>query len=168
MSALPSRPQKPDLHQPGVFPPLSFARMQVEDLAEVMAIENDVYPHPWTHGNFLDSLCSGYEMRVARMATGLLAGYYLLMLSVDEGHLLNITVRRELHGRGLGRQMLDHVVALAREREMQSILLEVRPSNDRALMVYERYGFAGIGVRRDYYPAGGTRREDAIVMRLAL
>jgi ribosomal-protein-alanine N-acetyltransferase len=163
MSALPSSPRRP-----GVFPQLFYARMQVADLAEVMAIENDVYPHPWTHGNFLDSLCSGYEMQVARTSTEMLAGYYLLMLTVDEGHLLNITVRRELQGRGLGVQMLDHVVARAREREMQSILLEVRPSNDHAVSVYERYGFAGIGVRKGYYPAADNRREDAIVMRLSL
>ena len=167
MSAVPSSPPA-DTRRPRLFPQLAFAPMQVEDLAEVMTIENDVYPYPWSHGNFLDSLYSGYEMRTARLPSGQLAGYFLLMLSVDEGHLLNITVRRELQGKGVGRQMLDHVSALARERAMQSILLEVRPSNDHAVMVYEHYGFAGIGVRKGYYPAGDNRREDAIVMRLSL
>ncbi|MBV8666163.1 MAG: ribosomal protein S18-alanine N-acetyltransferase [Burkholderiaceae bacterium] len=142
--------------------------MQVEDLDEVMAIESVAYPFPWTHGNFLDSLYSGYEMSAVRLPSGLLVGYYLLMLSVDEAHLLNITVRPELQGRGFGRRMLDHMVEVARAHKMQSVLLEVRPSNDQAVMVYERYGFAGIGVRRAYYPAGDNKREDAIVMRLVL
>lgn len=162
MSAVPSSSDR-DLSSA-----FSLARMQVSDLAEVMAIENDVYPYPWTHGNFLDSLYSGYELWTARDSTGVLAGYLLLMLSIDEAHLLNIAVRRDLQGQGIGRLLLDHGVALAQEQGLQSILLEVRPSNDRAVIVYERYGFAGIGVRKGYYPAGENRREDAIVMRLSI
>ncbi|HEY8027439.1 MAG TPA: ribosomal protein S18-alanine N-acetyltransferase [Burkholderiaceae bacterium] len=159
---------------PGSFlerdPALPFAlkRMQFDDLVEVMAIENDVYPHPWTHGNFLDSLSSDYEIWTVRDPAGALAGYLLLMISVDEAHLLNIAVRRDLHGSGVGRLLLDLASKLAREKGMQSILLEVRPSNGRAVEVYERYGFAGIGVRRAYYPAAQGKREDAIVMRLML
>ena len=144
----------------------SLARMQVDDLPEVMAIENDVYPHPWTHGNFLDSLYSGYEIWTLRDSATQLAAYLLLMLSVDEAHLLNIAVRRDLQGQGVGRLLLDHAVALTRQNGLHSILLEVRPSNDRAVEVYERFGFAGIGVRKGYYPAADRRREDAIVMRL--
>jgi ribosomal-protein-alanine N-acetyltransferase len=146
-----------------------FAPMRVDDLAEVQAIENEVYPYPWTRGNFLDSLYSGYECWTVRDRSRALLGYYLMMLAVDEAHLLNITVRRDRHGHGLGRLMLDRAAALARERRMESILLEVRPSNVRALAVYERYGFSVIGRRKAYYPAAGSSaREDAIVMRLPL
>lgn len=147
---------------------LCFAPMQVHDLPEVMTIENDVYPHPWTRGNFLDSLFNRYEAWTVREPAGLLAGYFLLMLVVDEGHLLNISVRRDLHGKGIGRIQLDKVAALAKEKGMTSILLEVRPSNERALAVYQRYGFAQIGRRKGYYPAANSTREDAIVMRLPL
>lgn len=161
MSAVPSSSDAIDFaHQ------YSLIRMQVSDLAEVMAIENEVYPYPWTHGNFLDSLYSDYDIWVARDAAGAMAGYLLLMVMVDEAHLLNIAVRRELQGQGVGRLLLDHAVALTREKGLHSILLEVRPTNDRAVVVYERYGFAGIGVRKGYYPAADNRREDAIVMRL--
>lgn len=142
--------------------------MQVDDLPEVVAIENDVYPYPWSRGNFLDSLYSGYETWTLRDAAGALAGYFLMMFAVDEAHLLNITVRRGLHGKGLGRMQLDKVIALARERGMTSVLLEVRPSNLRALAVYKRYGFVQIGIRKGYYPAAGNMREDAIVMRIEL
>ena len=147
---------------------LQFARMQVGDLPEVLAIENDVYPHPWTRGNFLDSLYSGYETWTLRDPSGVLAGYFLVMLAVDEAHLLNISVRRDLHGKGIGRMQLDKVVEVAREKGMASILLEVRPSNQRALAVYHRYGFQQIGVRKGYYPAANNTREDAIVMRFHL
>ncbi len=152
-------------------PPLSslhFAKMQVNDIVDVLTIENDVYPHPWTRGNFLDSLYSGYQTWVLRDESGALVGYFLLMLAVDEAHLLNISVRRDLHGRGVGRMLLDKVVSLAKENGMTSILLEVRPSNQRALAVYQRYGFEQIGRRKGYYPAAANTREDAIVMRLSL
>lgn len=148
--------------------PMSFFRMAVDDLGGVQHIENDVYPYPWTSGNFLDSLYSGYETWVLRDAAGDLAGYFLVMLAVDEAHLLNVTVRRDLHGKGVGRALLDKVVALSRELTMLSVLLEVRPSNLRALHVYEQYGFKKIGVRKGYYPAADNSREDAIVMRLPL
>jgi [ribosomal protein S18]-alanine N-acetyltransferase len=147
---------------------LQFARMQVNDLGEVLTIENDVYPHPWSRGNFLDSLYCGYECWTLRSAGGELVGYFLLMLAVDEAHLLNISVRRDLHGQGVGRLQLDQVAAIAREKGMTSVLLEVRPSNPRAQEIYERYGFAQIGRRKGYYPAANGTREDAIVMRLPL
>ena len=147
---------------------LRLAPMQVDDLPEVMAIENDVYPYPWTRGNFLDSLYSGYTAEVLRDTSGMLTGYFLLMKAVDEAHLLNISVRRDLQGKGLGRLLLDRVSTLARHAGMTSVLLEVRPSNTRACEVYRSYGFAEIGRRRGYYPAQGNTREDAIVMRRVL
>jgi ribosomal-protein-alanine N-acetyltransferase len=148
--------------------PLQFAVMEIADLPAVMAIEEDVYPHPWTRGNFLDSLKSGYQTWVLRDADGALLGYFLLMLSVDEAHLLNISVRGDLHGNGLGRYLLAKVISLANENILSSVLLEVRPTNRRALAVYERFGFIRIGVRKKYYPAAAGQREDAIVMRFSL
>src|SRR5262245_30756687 len=86
---------------------LQFGRMQLNDLPEVLAIVNYVYPHPWSRGNFLDSMYSGYETWTLRDPSGPLAGYFLMMLAVDEAHLLNISVRRDLHGKGVGRMQLD-------------------------------------------------------------
>ena len=77
-------------------------------------------------------------------------------------------MRRDLHGQGVGRMQLDKLVQRAREKGMQSVLLEVRPSNQRALEVYQRYGFLEIGRRKGYYPAANSTREDAIVMRYGL
>lgn len=145
-----------------------FARMQVSDLDELLVIENAAYSHPWTRGNFLDSLYNGYETWVLRDGCGKLAGYFLLMLAVEEAHLLNITVRRDLYGNGVGRMQLDKAAEISRDNGMTSILLEVRPSNPRALAVYARYGFIQIGRRKGYYPAANGGREDAIVMRFML
>jgi ribosomal-protein-alanine N-acetyltransferase len=97
-----------------------------------------------------------------------LLGYFLVMQVVDEAHLLNVAVAEEWQGQGLGRFLLNQSVACARGLGMESMLLEVRPSNVRALGIYERYGFEQIGRRKGYYPAADQQREDAIVMRYTL
>ena len=145
-----------------------FVRMGAQQIPAVTAIESAVYPFPWTSGNFLDSLSSGYDAWLLCDARDEVIAYYFLMMVVDEAHLLNITVRGDVHGRGHGRAMLDHAAEVARAKGMQSVLLEVRPSNARAIAIYERYGFVRIGQRKAYYPAAGATREDAIVMRFAL
>jgi ribosomal-protein-alanine N-acetyltransferase len=142
--------------------------MRVADLPEVEAAERVVYAHPWTLGNFKDSISSGYECWIARDTAGTLIGYFLLMLAPDEAHLLNITLVPALQGRGLGRRLLDQVCLIARRHAAAAVLLEVRPSNPHALSVYRHVGFRQIGIRKGYYPAADERREDAIVMRLDL
>ncbi len=145
----------------------SLHPMQLTDLDEVMAIELANHPFPWSRGNFADSLKSGYQARVLRNASEELLGYFMMMYAVDEAHLLNITVSAKLQGRGIGRWLLDQAGRQAKEVGMGSMLLEVRPSNSRALHVYQRYGFSRIGLRKQYYPAADNGREDAIVMRLS-
>ena len=147
---------------------LLYAPMVMADVDEVHALEQRVYPHPWSHGNFTDSLASGYHGWVLRDDDGALVGYFLLMEVVDEAHLLNVAVDADRQGQGIGRYLLDKVMACARGLSMESVLLEVRPSNLRALHIYERYGFTQIGRRKAYYPAHGGQREDAIVMRYVL
>lgn len=146
----------------------SFRAMVEDDLSQVAGVEQDVYEHPWTLGNFKDSLASGYECWVAHDAAGALAGYFLLMLAPDDAHLLNITVVPPLQGQGFGRLLLDRACLIARSFAAPAMLLEVRPSNPRALAIYRHVGFRQIGRRKGYYPAAGGQREDAIVMRLDL
>jgi ribosomal-protein-alanine N-acetyltransferase len=148
---------------------LELRPMVTDDVDDVYALEKSVFPHPWSRGNFVDSLASGYDAWVLREPDeGPLAGYFLLMYAVDEAHLLDVAVGAARQGRGLGRYLLDRIAARARAKGMGSILLEVRPSNGRALQVYERYGYTQIGRRKGYYPAHEGQREDAIVMRFAL
>ena len=150
------------------FDQLLYAPMVMGDVDDVFAVETSVYPHPWSRGNFTDSLASGYTGWTLRDEGGTLVGYFLLMAAVDEAHLLNVAVAAPMQGQGLGLYLLDKICACARGLSMESILLEVRPSNLRALKVYEKYGFTEIGRRKNYYPAHNGQREDAIVMRFTL
>lgn len=148
--------------------PLDFVALQAGDVDAVLAIEASAYPFPWVRQNFIDSLHSGYQAWTMRDSAGGLIGYFLMMIAVDEAHLLNITVALAHQGQGAGLRLLDRSAALARQLGMQSILLEVRPSNTRALAIYQRYGFLQIGLRKNYYPGPQGQREDAVVMRLPL
>jgi ribosomal-protein-alanine N-acetyltransferase len=138
------------------------------DVDAVWALEKTVFPHPWSRANFVDSLANGYDAWLLRDGEDALVGYFLIMYAVDEAHLLDVAVAAPRQGMGLGRHLLDRIVERARARKMESILLEVRPSNARALQVYKRYGFSEIGRRKGYYPAHEGQREDAIVMRFVL
>lgn len=141
--------------------------MTAGDLGAVVEIENAVYSHPWTRGNFQDSLYSGYQAQTL-CDGGLLLGYFLVMLAVDEAHLLNVSVAAAHQHRGLGRMLLDQATTVARRHGMRSMLLEVRESNAHAIKVYKQYGFSELGRRKNYYPAADNTREGAIVMSLAL
>ena len=142
--------------------PLDAARLE-----QVLQIEQRAYPHPWTRGNFLDTLRSGYHARVLLAGEAVL-GYYVAMTGVDEVHLLNITVAPDYQHQGWGRIMLDALALWARGLGAQWLWLEVRVSNTRAIRLYEAHGYRRVGLRKAYYPAGHGRREDAVVMSLRL
>jgi len=142
--------------------PIELLPMQAADLDAVARIECQVYAFPWGSGNFADSLNSGYSCWVCRRA-GEIIGYFVVMLALDEAHLLTISVAERHQGKGYGARLLRHAMAIARECGAKVLLLEVRPSNDKALAMYRHFGFAQIGVRRGYYPATNGR-EDALVL----
>lgn len=144
-----------------------FEPMQLSDLDEVVGIERAVYEFPWTPGNFRDSLRAGYECRVYRSEQDGLIGYGVLMAGVGEGHLLNISIAAPFQRRGHGAQLLERFIELARYRGLESMILEVRPSNFTARRLYLRRGFRQVGLRRGYYPAVDGR-EDALVLTLTL
>ena len=140
--------------------------MTVEELDDVLTIEDAVYSHPWTRGNFVDSLGAGYVCRTWRDAAGLI-GYFVLAVAAGEAHLLNLSVALGHQRRGHGSALLHEALRLARAGGAGQLYLEVRPSNAAGRALYARFGFRQIGLRRDYYPARAGR-EDALVFGLAL
>lgn len=145
---------------------LSFRPMTLADLDAVLAIENAAYSHPWSRGIFTDGLKS-YDCWLM-FEEGVQVGHGVIQLILDEAHLLNITVTPKAQGRGLGRALLEHLMRRASELKAGECFLEVRQSNQSAFRLYDAYGFNEIGRRRDYYPAPGGGREDALVMACTL
>lgn len=147
-------------------PEVHYRPLHMTDLDAVMVIEPEIYPFPWTRGNFSDSLRAGYSCWAAELE-GKLIGYAVMMMVLDEAHILNISIARDVQGRGLGYRLLKHLMDIARGHGAQTMFLEVRPSNKNALRLYESVGFNEFSVRKGYYPAANGR-EDAILMGMAL
>jgi ribosomal-protein-alanine N-acetyltransferase len=140
--------------------------MTPADVDSVATIERDVHAHPWTRGNFVDSIEGAHHCWVVEHGAEIVA-YGVLTVAAGEAHLLNLSVAREWQRRGLGLQMTRFLLKLARENGAQVVFLEVRPSNVAARALYSRSGFAESGLRRGYYPTRDGR-EDAVVMQVNL
>ena len=160
---------------------MAFAPMTEADLDAVQAVEASAYAHPWSRRHFRDSLQAGHpamlllgealpgEVPHPDRADGrILLGYVVAMVGVEEVHLLNITVASAYQRQGWARFMLDALALWSRQQGAQWLWLEVRESNAPARALYQRQGFAQVGIRKGYYPAGNARREDAVVMSLKL
>jgi len=156
---------------------LSFLPMQLADLDAVLEIESISHLHPWTRGNFTDSLAAGHwaycirpqvdqAIKGSYLDPAILWAYCILFPAVDELHLLNITVSPKLRKLGLGSRMMSAIEGVAAQQKMPRIILEVRPSNIAAINLYQALAYEQIGVRKNYYPldAQTGNREDAIVM----
>jgi ribosomal-protein-alanine acetyltransferase len=151
--------------QPDIVP-LAFRPMAAEDVETVIVLEREIYPFPWTPGNFRDAIQAGNSCWIAE-ADGETVGYGVMLVAAGEAHLLNLGVARPWQRKGLGRRILQHLIRSAREGSAEIMYLEVRPSNLPALALYEDIGFTQIAKRRNYYPAHDGR-EDAVIMTLPL
>ena len=141
-------------------------KMREADLAEVLEIENAVYSHPWTRGNFTDSLRASYQCWTWRHGSELI-GYFVLLVAAGEGHLLNLSIAENWQRSGHGSTLLAEIMRMAKARGAVKVFLEVRPSNQGAKALYQRFGFRQVAVRTAYYPAE-SGREDALVLALPL
>ena len=148
-------------------PQLHWSALRVDDLDALLAIENQCYSHPWTRGNFIDSMAMGYAMPLL-WVDAQLVGYFVAMQGVDEVHLLNITVNPQCQHQGWAKVLLDQLCNWAASVRAGTIWLEVRQSNVRAQQVYLRFGFQSVGLRKRYYPLSHLEREDAVVMSYLL
>ena len=140
--------------------------MRPEDVDAVSAIEVRAYEFPWTIGIFRDCIKAGYQCWVMARH-GKVIGYGVLSIATGEAHVLNVCIDPDEQGGGLGRRLMRRLIDLARWHRAERVFLEVRPSNPRAISLYDQLGFNEIGRRPNYYPSK-RGREDAIVMAMEL
>ncbi len=138
-----------------------------EDIDEVLKIEEDSFPTPWSRNIFIKELKNPVSYSLAgwltRDSSDLLVAYVFFWIVQGEAHILNLTVREEFRRMGLSKRLLGFVLPFMREKGVEDIFLEVRKSNKAAISLYESFGFRVFYERKDYYVD-----EDALVMGLAL
>ncbi len=147
---------------------LLFRSMTLDDVPVVMSIEKAAYKYCWTEGIFRDCLRVGYDCWVVTDPSGTwIVGYGILSYAVGEAHVLNVCAHPALRRRGIGRLVLRYLVDKARRLGADTVLLEVRPSNEAAIQLYSSMGFNEVGIRRNYYRAD-KGKEDALILALTL
>jgi [ribosomal protein S18]-alanine N-acetyltransferase len=136
--------------------------MRRKHLDEVMRIERNEYVQPWTQTLFNSELAQRTTRRyTVAMVDGTVAGYAGLMLVEDQGHVNTLTVDGSLHRHGIGTILLLDLARTAVGAGAKHLTLEVRAHNEPAKSLYMKFGFAPIGIRKNYY---SETNEDAIVM----
>ena len=156
-----------------IFPKLAerddvyeFRRMGFSDFDAVTDIEKQVYDFPWGKDVFQDCFKANYLCWVY-LQVGQVIAYGILSLGAGECHIMNLCVSPKAQNKGIGKRMLEKLIEEARNKQAETILLEVRPSNEAAVALYNKMGFDEIGLRKDYYPAKNGR-EDAIIFSKTL
>jgi ribosomal-protein-alanine N-acetyltransferase len=140
--------------------------MREADVPTVQEIERHIFSSPWPRNAYYRELASrnsAYYVvlrRDVRQAPEIV-GYGGMWRMYDEAHVTTIGVRQDLQHQGYGRIIFAGLVQAAYDMGAKWITLEVRASNDHAMLMYEGYGFKVIGRRKGYYTDNG---EDAIVM----
>lgn len=135
--------------------------MSESDLPEVMEIEKVSFPTPWSKESYLAELENdGTQYRVVRL-DGKLVGYGGMWLIVDEAHITNIAVHPDFRQQRIGERLMTELIGLANQHKLTGITLEVRPSNQGALRLYNKLGFLPTAFRKGYYSDTG---EDALIM----
>lgn len=139
--------------------------MSADDLPEIMAIEREAQPAPWTEGMFIDEMKASpahcLSVRVEVQGRSFVAAYIIFRFVADEVHLHNLAVRREFRRQGLGFNLMNLMKDIASQANIFRRTLEVRASNRKAIGLYEKCGFAVKGRRPRYYD---DAKEDALIM----
>jgi ribosomal-protein-alanine N-acetyltransferase len=142
---------------------ITLRPMRWPDIEAVHAIESAVFTvDPWSAEQFWGELAQPTRSYVVAEDAGVIVGYAGAYLLPPDADVQTIAVSGAAQGRGVGRLLLEELIAIAVRHECSQLLLEVRSDNASALGMYERFGFESISKRRDYYASG----VDALIMRL--
>ena len=141
---------------------ITIAPMRHWHLRDVHSIDTKVYPRPWSLALWRQEIAMlDTRYYIVAESDGSVVGHAGIMYVLNEGHVTTVAVDPQLHGRGIATQLMCALCHHARTRNTTALTLEVRVSNERAISLYRRFGFAPAGVRKNYY---SEINEDALVM----
>ncbi len=149
-------------HRPVPTDGISIVPMRRRHVKQVVAIEQQIFPTPWSLSLYLSELTMGSNRAYyVALAGSEVVGYGGMMIAVGEAHVTTLGVSPRWQRRGIGRRLLLELADTARERGADDLTLEVRVSNTGAQQLYHSFGFVPAGIRKNYY---AEVHEDAIVM----
>lgn len=136
-------------------------RMEKQDLAEVLAIQDELKFQEWKESHFQAEIDNVLFSLPFVLENGKILAYAVMQIQADEAELCTIAVRASFQGLGLGSLLLESLQEILVQRKVNACFLEVRASNLGAQALYHKTGFVFIGTRKKYYPDG----ENALILR---
>ena len=127
-------------------------------LEALLLIEQEVQLSPWSQ-SLLNSAIKTNTLSVGAYKGEQLLGYCFVNQVLDEMTLENISISQRFQGQGIAGELLAFLFSEAVKRQVTSIWLEVRESNDAAISLYLKHGFSQKGIRKNYYPVSGSNLE---------
>lgn len=140
---------------------MMIRRMTEADLDQVTALEQVIFSDPWTRADFEAEVAAEGHCYLVAEEAGEVLGYCGYWGVAGEGQIFNVAVRPESRGLGIGRQMMEALMAQGRKEGLTEFTLEVRIGNEAAIRLYHSLGFEDVGIRRRFYQ---KPVEDALLM----
>ena len=138
---------------------MEIRAMTPADVPHVSALEQRIYPEPWSEGVFLDELAQPSRVYLLAVDGEEVVGYGGMMIVFEDAHITTVSVSPGVRGGAVATQLMMRLTDAALTTDAEHLTLEVRMSNDAAQSLYRKFGFVPVGVRKDYY-----LNEDALIM----
>lgn len=135
--------------------------MTIKDLDQVMQIEWDSFPLPWSKQSYMGELSNTFASYLVCDYEGEIVGFGGIWVVYEEAHITNVAIAKDYRQQGKGKMLMGKLESIARDKKAIRIMLEVRPSNIAAQIMYDNLGFVPTGLRKKYY---SDNDEDAILM----
>ena len=139
-----------------------FERDDIKDLVE---IEGEAFSIPFKERDFLDIYDSEISNVLVAKALGKVVGYVSFTVIIDECQIINFATKNEFKRQGVGKRVMEALLAHGKKQGVKKYFLEVRESNYSAIALYEKYGFVPVGISKGHFSAP---RENAVLMNLEL
>ena len=140
---------------------MDFRRSIPADATGIARLEEEIFSDAWSYRDIQDLICTEGAMCFSAVDEGEVVAYVIGRLIAPEGEIYRVAVKPERRKRGIGYRLLDYAVKTSRGKGLERLFLEVRSQNIPAINLYKAYGFAEIGIRKNYYK---DPKDDAIVM----
>ena len=139
--------------------------MKPEHVPQIAALERQCFSDPWSENSISSELDSDLSLWLVALDGEQVAGYIGAQSVPPEADVMNLAVSPQYRRSGIGQRLLETLINRLAAEGINSLALEVRPSNEAALTLYRRFGFREIGRRPRYYV---NPVEDALILQKEL
>lgn len=141
---------------------MEYILMNADHVARVAQLEKECFHDPWSENSIASELKNPLSLWLVAVDGQQVVGYVGSQSVMGEADMMNIAVSTQFRRKGIAQELVERLVAQLREKDVYSLTLEVRASNEPAKALYSKLGFAPVGRRPNYYR---NPKEDALILR---